>query len=142
MKTALASLIVLVVLTALLDGASTQQAVTTQETTVPSVLCVPAVSQADFTARFDDATRRRWDDSYAIYRKWLRSVEILEFLGTSEENQTFLTAVRNVTPDDEVFLRVRRANPLLYSYSVKVERNDRHYSQSPVRRSRLSTHLP
>src|SRR5690349_13846465 len=52
------------------------------------------------------------------YESWRRHAEILEFDGVTSSNQTFSRTIRNVTAEDDVYLRVRLERPLRYGFTV------------------------
>ena len=58
------------------------------------------------------------------YERWRRHVEIMEFTGVTTTNQTFTRTIRNVSPEDDVYLRARLEHPLRYSFSLTLSQTD------------------
>jgi hypothetical protein len=77
----------------------------------------------------DDEAKARWV-TYGAYRNWLQHAEILTFVGNSEGDQSFQGSLWNVTPEDDVFLRIIRPHPIVFGYSLKVSQADT--AQTPL----------
>lgn len=64
-------------------------------------------------------------DNWSDYVRWRHSIELLRFdASTNPESGTFTGSLRNVTPNDEVYLRIDNGEPLTAIYEVKVKVED------------------